>query len=434
MMVACSGAGSEDELDAVRPVAGEAAPVGGGGGPEAIPRTWQAPRQLADGVYRLETAGDAAGVVTALWSRVEAPDAGLWASTYRPATGWDEPVLLQATDEVGLIDVDADRNGGALAVWTAWDGARLALFAARRDHATGWGPIERLDVDDVAGVRDAALDVARDGDAVAVWTVGNFPDYDLLARRYDADAGGGWQAPVRVTPGPTRALTSQVALDAYDAATVAWWSQDGELRSARWEPGSAWSAPVAIAPAPEPARAMLAVDQRGAVTAVWAGSCVYAARMEAFTGWTTPACISAGLPWPNRVRLDDAGGRVRAAWSQWDPAGTGAWTAGFDGFAWSPPFALETAGFEYQAPDVGLDAAGGAVALWTQHADATGWVRARRVGAGGDWTDTLDIAQQTGFPQDARVEVAGAGSAQALWTLLAPEGNLHRSLWTAGYQ
>jgi hypothetical protein len=189
-----------------------------------------------------------------------------------------------------------------------------------------------------------------------------------------------------------------------------------------------------IAGAPEPARPRLAIDRSGAVTAVWRDDCVHASRRPPFAGWSAPACISTDPPWPNRVRLDEARGVVQVAWSQSTPGGAQAWTNRFDAVAWGTPFLLEDDGFEYQVPAVGLDAGGGAVAVWTQHADGLGWVRARRLEGATGWSATDEIAHQPGFPQSSRVAVSAAGVAQALWTLMRPAGDLHRSLWTATYE
>jgi hypothetical protein len=429
VLAACVGGVDPDGMSP--PGAEGAAGAIGPQGPEAIPRTWQAAQQLADGVYRLEVAGDEAGVVTAVWSRVEEPDRGLYTSTYRPAAGWSPPLMLAPSEEIGVIDVEADRGGGAHALWTSWDGVH-ALFASRRDAALGWSPVERLDVDDAAGVWNAALAVSRDGDAVAMWVVANFPDYDLMARRYEV--GAGWSAPVRVTAAPSHALTIEVALDSYGVATAMWWEQTGRILSARWEPGTPWSPPVEVAASGEPVRAHLAVAPGGAVTAVWPDTCVRSARLEPLGGWTSPACISAGHPWPNRVRLADRRGLAQVAWTESTPLGARAFTSRFDPAGWSAPFVLETDGVEYQAPDVGLDGAGGAVALWSQHDAATGWVRGRRFTPAAGWAATTEIVQQPGFPQESRLAVASSGAAQALWTLMRPEGDLHWSLWTATYQ
>lgn len=211
LLTACL-AGGDPDASGPDPMADpERHPVGHGGGAQPVPRAWQPAQQLTDGVYRLEAAGDEAGVVTAPWSRVEEPGRGLWTATFRPGGGWDAPLMLAPADEIGVIDVEADRVGGALAVWTSWEGPHV-LYGARRDVAGGWGAIERVDVA-AAGDYDAALATTGNGDGVAVWVVASYPDYDPYARRHEV--GSGWGAPVRVTAGPSHALTVDVVVDDY---------------------------------------------------------------------------------------------------------------------------------------------------------------------------------------------------------------------------
>jgi len=183
-----------------------------------------------------------------------------------------------------------------------------------------------------------------------------------------------------------------------------------------------WGDPQRIADGYDPD---LAVNASGAAVAVWlyyggANSEVWAASFAPEDGWGTPERIAAYEDFARypRVALDPSGNAV-AVWQhgRGDPdevsaavyASAGGWQAavkldyGFSGSSF--------------APTVAMDASGNAVAVWVRSTGDRHTIVAARRTRTGDWGEVTRIdEQQMGYPNAPEVAMDPAGNAIAIWS------------------
>jgi PKD domain len=167
----------------------------------------------------------------------------------------------------------------------------------------------------------------------------------------------------------------------------------------------------------------VAVDPRGNVVAVWAQATatywvIEAARHPVGRAWSRPVVISrasndASTP---RVVVDGKGNAV-AVW-QWFTGKKSivqsARYASANG-RWSPPRTLSAAGRDAIAPRVAINERGDLVAAWTTAAPA-GWaVQAAYRRAGGSWESAKDLVTPVEGAASPDVAVDAAGRAAAVW-------------------
>ena len=266
-------------------------------------------------------------------------------------------------------------------------GGRMAILwirvSDRLEGAVGSAATGRLErARTVAPLIGSGHDVAvgSGGTAIAVWPAGGA----LFSSSHPAGASG-WQAPVGVAPGGDR---PRVAVDALGHATVVFTRTVGDFRrtvaASSLSPGAtAWDAPVDLAPPPVagstigPGAPELDVSSDGPAAAVWTD--VAAQREPQVVRAATRA--GPGVPWlpaatispqdrnafAPTVGADAAGGAV-AAWTQAVSGGprTAPFSAALRAGVWRPATALVATTPRASGVRVATTAAGGAVAAWTQ--------------------------------------------------------------------
>jgi PASTA domain len=305
---------------------------------------WGVPRdvlRLGAGAYvsDLALAVDAAGDAVAAWRRysVGGPPGYVVSSVVQAAersaaTGaWVTPQNLSAADaKAGLPQVALDRRGDTVAVWLTpcGDASQEAACvgsvqaAARPVAAATWSVPQSISA---PGRRATAAHVALDpaGDAVAVWkSEGGFVQAAVRPA-----ATGIWSAPENLAVAGATSEPPQVALDAAGDAIVVYSSGTSVSASTRSAAGGSWSAPQELPTDgrsyPEFLQLELTENARGDAVAVWRrGSedappaVVQASLRPAASGsWGVPETLSnmdahAGLP---QVALDAAGNAL-AVW------------------------------------------------------------------------------------------------------------------------
>jgi hypothetical protein len=267
-----------------------------------------------------------------------------------------------------------------------------------------------------AGVPRVALDGA--GDAFAVWE--EYDGSDTVAQVAVRPAGGNWSSAQDLSPAGSSSYGPALAVDpAGDAIAV--FVSDGKAYAARRPAGAAWGAPRALSAGPEEARgAQVVLDPRGDAVAVWVGwdgsSFTYrvqASSRPAGGTWSAPQYLSVGgqdTAFPE-VALDAAGNAV-AVWELYEtPSAIVQAASRPAGGPWGSPQDLTASGQSPDVPELALDRAGNAVAVW-QSAD--GIIRAAARPAGGGWNLPQEISLP-GNAADAKVAIDPGGNAIAVW-------------------
>jgi len=350
------------------------------------------------------------------------------------APTWLSPLTLSAPGQGAngsLVEVDG--QGNAVAVWNRFDGTHLIVQAATRRAGGGWSEPQDLSLaGQTASV--SGLAVNAQGNAVAVWKRSD--GTHLIVQAATLGAGGRWNDPQDLSEPEQDADEAKVGLDAQGNAVAVWRRGGGSVsvvQAATRVAGSDWSKPQTLS-APESGSPQVAVDRHGDAVAVWrnGSGVVQAATRPADDAWTAAENVSAldQQSGAAKVALDDQGNAV-AVWVRK--------TGEFSGFqdsttvqaatrpagrvaAWSQPkdvSVVDTKQFSSEL-EVGVDALGNAVAVWTQtrgvFAFATSSVQAATRPARGDWsTPPQDISPVQGSVAGTDVAVGPQGQAVAVW-------------------
>jgi len=354
--------------------------------------SWSTPQNLSvpnGNIIQVEVALDAQGNATAVWNRLN-----ISSSEYRvqarsrPAGGdWSLPqdVSTAGSNAIRFFQLAVGAEGTAVAAWETPGGV---IQGAVRPAGGPWSTPEDLtgEKDNV----DPQVAVGRNGHAVVLWVDRtDFDDRVVQART--RPPGGPWSPTLNVTP-PGEGITgpydrgffipldgSMVAIDSDGNAVAIWERTDGvddgrnkPVYSATLAEGNdRWSTPVSLAgTANAYGLPKVAVDAQDNTVAVWANRIVQTATRPRGGSWSTPEnlTIDGQAPREPQLAVNPQGDAV-AAWSRQDgfisvvqaaarPAGAST--------TWSASRDVSAAGLTHNAniPDVGIDAAGNAVALW----------------------------------------------------------------------
>ena len=116
----------------------------------------------------------------------------------------------------------------------------------------------------------------------------------------------------------------------------------------------------------------------------------------------------------------DAAGRAVAVWRRDDGAGYLIENAQRPAGSWLPPVPLSASGANAEAPQVAVDAAGNAVAVWSRSSEKGGLsstvIQAAVQSAGGAWQSPLDVSPAEELAEAPQVGFDAAGNAVAVWT------------------
>jgi len=238
-------------------------------------------------------------------------------------------------------------------------------------------------------------------------------------------AGGAWSRPVRLSAGGD-GEAPQVALDRAGDAVVVWQQAHGHkevIESATRPAGGAWSRPVDLSAPGRVEGPEVAVDSKGEAVAVWVHSrgaryVIQSATLPVDGTWSAPADLAVATTDTRRpqVAVDEAGDAV-AVWQQ-IRGGNDAILAVTRpaGGAWSAPAVLSAPGQNARGPQVALDQFGDAVAVWQRSNGHHLIVQSATLPAHGSWSRPVNVSGPGRSAGGAQVAVDQAGGAVAVWS------------------
>jgi hypothetical protein len=356
----------------------------------AATQTWLAPeRRSAVGVTSAaqpRVAIDAAGQAIAMWEQVmpASNSASIMSTRYSPSTGtWTTPEVRSTGNAQG-VQIAMNAAGDAVAVWSVYAGfggsIPSGVYSSRYAASSStWTPPERIDIDLGTGL--PYLDVAIDGagNAAVIWA------YQTIQARRFAVSTASWQARVDLSA-PVTGTTlpfPNVEMNSVGDA-VASWMRNGVVETARRPAASAtWTAAEAVSSGGDDG-ARPAIDSAGNVVVAWYHNTPTTRTLRAnryvvaTSAWTGPAdIVPTGVPRavlqgyaPPALAVDLRDNvhvvGVRSLDGQSMRVGTAFYAAA--GGTWSSMEDLSTAGHVARNPDVTVDAAGNALAVWFQAA------------------------------------------------------------------
>jgi len=371
--------------------------------------------------------------------------AAAWSfATHRRA--WGVATLVEHDDSGAAEEpqLALDVNGDGVAAWAQSDGTRTNIWASRYVAGAGWSAAGVIETGNAGDADQVQLGVnAIDPVIAAVWSQSDGTRTNIWSSHF----GTAWAAPVMIeTTNLGPAGLPRVTLDTAGNALAVWQQSDG-TRSSIWSnvyvTGTGWGTAVLVendnagsAFAPD-----VAFDSAGDAVAVWHQSDgtranIWTNRYTAGVGWGTPALLettNTGGAFDARVATGEDDSAI-AVWYQSDGVRDNVWANRYvDGVGWSGATLLETdeTGSAY-SPQVGIDDAGHAVAIWYQLDAVPRYsIMASRYVAGTGWqpAERLEL-DDANHAVGARVVMGADGDAVAVWhTGLGPSGDL----WTARY-
>lgn len=371
---------------------------------------------------------DGAGNATVLWSRYDGTQFVVQAS-YRPFGGaWSAPVDLAAGRSIHDPQVVVDPSGDATAVWRRVDADRSVVQTASRPAGGAWSaPVDlstdpSVDVSQRPDMPRLAVDAA--GAVTATWSrfesvVGQPWKFTVQSATRATD--GTWSAPIDLSPAGSPARTTDVDVDPAGTATAVWVAGSSVLAATR-PAGGAWSAPAQLSGAAGMrANPRVVVAPSGTATAVWgsfAGGAygVQTASRAPGEAWTAPLDLVSGDVFDTPALAVDAQGEATALWQQNDGTGWVVTSASLPaGGAWSSPVELSARGSDSWDPQVAVDPAGNATAVWSHEVSAGRVAEGARRPTGGEWSEPVELSDGgQGFSPQLAVDPAG--NATAAWS------------------
>jgi hypothetical protein len=351
---------------------------------------------------------------------VAAPSA--WA-----APAWlAQPDLTASGDNASLPAVAMNGPGDIVVAWQRSSGGDVFAQASLRDAGTNSSTPVPLGPAGLSalGTPQAAIDDA--GNAIVVWQQPDGLTLNTIVRAALRPAGGSFGEPVTVSATGTVSIHPHVAMNAAGDAIVVWEhvaNSDVVVQAAVRPAGGAFAAPVDVsaaglqAPLPD-----VAIDNAGNATVVWtqttaAGATAQAATRPAGGAFAAPVDLSAtGQVSGARVGGDGAGETV-AVWAHVDAASHWVVQAATRpaGGGFTAPVDLSVAGRDAVDPQVALDAAGNALAVWSRSDGATGIVQLATRPAGGSFTAPADVSAAGGEARVPDVAAGPSGDAAVTW-------------------
>lgn len=293
--------------------------------------------------------------------------------------------------------------------------------------AAGW--LEPEDISAANEVVDGRPQVAVDpaGNAVAIWErhVGG----EEVVEATERPAGGDWSVPEVLSLPGEEGERSRVAIDAAGDAVAVWITEESigsfVIRSAARPPGGAWSEPEDVSDSISAAGSpRLATDAASEVVVIWTafegGHVIVQGAVRSTGGaWSDPDDLSptsqdvTPLETPD-VGIDAAGNAV-AVWKLEGTPDVVQAAVRPAGGGWEDPHDLSGAGQDAGGPAVAMNDSGQAVAVWTR-LDGTDTIQAAVRPAGGSWAGPNDLSNATQNAAEADVAIDEAGEAVAVWT------------------
>jgi len=384
---------------------------------------WLAPLDISApraNASQADVAMNPAGDSIMAWRR-----AGAVQAVVRPAGGsFSERVDLTPVGEsVSAPQVAIDDAGGAVVVWQRSNAAtRIVQAAVRPAGGSFSAPIDLSLPGQNAYGAEVAMNQA--GGAVAVWD--HFNGTNTVVQAAVRPAGGSFSAPIDLSLPGQGAEGAQVALDQAGGAVAVWLHFNGTntvVQAAVRPAGGSFSAPIDLSlPGQDTYGARVALDQAGGAVAVWLHSSgtnriVQAAVRPAGGSFSAPIDLSAPGQdaFRAQVAIDQAGGAV----ALWDTSnGTNDVVQAAvrpAGGSFSAPIDLSAPGQAAQGAQVALDQAGDAVAVWLRFDGTNNVVQAAVRPAGGSFSAPVDLSAPGQGAFGPQVAMDQAGDAVAVW-------------------
>jgi hypothetical protein len=328
--------------------------------------------------------------------------------------------------------VAVDDSGDAFAVWEQLDGDHRRIWGGHDMVGTDWSAPVALDPDELGNAGSPRLAVDGRGRGMAVFERSLGTATSIWAARWD----GGWTVAAPIDPGETAGYLPELALDQRGNALAVWKRASGTgfiIMAARYLSGQGWGAPEALSgDAGSTDELALGMAPGGDAVLIWAQSgSIRTRRFLAAGGWQSEIVIEPGADSPAAepdVSMDAAGNAV-AVWTQHTGGGPQVWASRYQvGDVWLGRTPIQVDSTDWGTrPRVAAAMDGDAVAVWLEGVPGNRRVWASRfTGATRQWAPSQPVATaEDGL--DPAVGLDLQGNAVAVWTQATSLGQAMQS-------
>lgn len=279
------------------------------------------------------------------------------------------------------------------------------------------------DVSASTGVADSSqVATNASGYSVAIWRQGGAVSVEIQAATSPINTTS-WSAPATIDSG--NPSSPDIAVDPAGNA-VAIWKQASPLSSsikASTLPfGGTWTAPVIVQTGGGPlafTTPHVGVDAGGNAVAIWSNDTGAAGQIHIesatlpFGGsWTVPVTLELGDNATPQIGVDASGNAV-AVWTNTTLGITTVHAATFIGGIWSSPTTISIVGDNATTPEIAVNAAGNAIAVWED--TTTGLINAATLPFGGAWSSVSVLSAAGQIASNPQIAIDPAGNGVAVW-------------------
>lgn len=318
-------------------------------------------------------------------------------------SGWGVPQLLEHDDTGNAtnprIALNDDRFG--ISAWVQSNGSRTSIWGARLLPGVTWQPAVLLEFDDSGDAEMPDVGIDEDGNAFVIWVQSNGSRVSVWGNR--CDPSGVWEGPSLLETNDTgNATDPALAVDpSGDAFAV--WAQDGgrplSIWANRFERASQKWGGATLIETDDSSYARypdVAIGGDGSAFAVWYlwADDIYANRWDPVTRlWGTATIIDQypGYAWYCKVGVDAAGNAL-AAWTQTYNGAIILYARRYQASSrqWGTIVDLTNSGQGWAyGPDLAVDQSGNGIVVWHQWDDHSTGVWAKRFSPMTGWGKNL---------------------------------------------
>ena len=345
--------------------------------------------------------------------------------------------LSTAGGQASSPQVSVDTSGNAIAIWKRYDGVDTFVQSrTSNDGGATWQPVENLST---AGGGNPQVSFDAAGHAIAIWELDTGGGNSQIQTRTSLDSGATWEPAVNLTDASDRAYAPQVTFDSFGNAIAAWQRLDGSAPA----PGNAivqsrtshdfganWDPVVNVSASGGSAAGdvQLVCDGLGNVMAIWArydgggysGNAIVQTSTSHDSGanWDPAENLSANGN--NTYGFDlstDSSGNAMAIWSRFDGTDVIVQTRTSHDFGgnWDPVVNVSAPGEDAYQPQVGFDAAGNAISIWSTDGDSNGQTRTS-FDVGATWSPVTNLS--AAGAQAPALAFDASGNTVAIWSIV----------------
>jgi hypothetical protein len=399
---------------------------------------WESPVQLSNGDRALapELGSNANGDMLVVWdqeigSACPAQPASLEcihiveAASRGREGAWRPPVEITRPGVDSRPTAAVGEAGDGAILWVHDIGRDRVLQAVYRRGRSGAWPAANDLSEATLEIRDHAIAVDANGNAVAVWAERTDTAFAVEAATRPA-ASGAWGTPVTLsTPGADTTSGPSLALAPSGEAFVTWVEHASVVRVARRDATTgAWSAATEVSRSSQVRAVHAAVNAAGDAALAWvqqrAGGVeervhvAYRRRGEGWSGQIDIPTLTAAAANDTAVAVDGAG-NVVVVWIAGDDVDAAARSAASGAWTGAVPVSVATRASDLR---LAVDPPGNAVAAWTS--SVAGAVQtALRPAASGRWGQPLGVSPPPS--SDPHVTLDSSGAGLAVWDALTGE-------------